>query len=80
MHQEIEMTHDEQVKMYSDVEKSVLINMLIEANKQLRKFQLTIAPMHIPLCGKFVRDTIQNTSSASKCVCGHEKWEHSGEH
>ena len=72
MVQEIEMTVDEQMTMYMKCSKKELCKMLIEANKHLKNL-----PIHVVsdmLCGSF--DADNSTSSATKCKCGREKWEH----
>ena len=51
MVQEVEMTKEEQIKMYMKSSKKELCEMLIEANKHLKK-QLTLTDVGVPKGGQ----------------------------
>ena len=65
-------THNEK----RDYQYSVndLRNVITEAYKNAEALQLQQTGVNVMLCGSFEPDN--KTSSATKCKCGREKWEH----
>lgn len=71
MYQEIETTDQEKFEMYNLLEKEVLIGMLIESNKHLRRLTPTIV---YPTDKCFY---IAGDDTSGKCInCRKQKWEH----
>lgn len=57
----------------NDIDLSGVVEILHQANDAYNR-ALTIHNVSDMLCGSFDPDT--TTSSATKCKCGREKWEH----
>jgi len=78
MYQVVEMSDKEKFEMYNDLEKEVIIGMLIECNKHLQRLTPRIEYNNLlpqivsGSCGWF-----QCSNTGGRCdKCGKQQWEH----
>jgi hypothetical protein len=72
MAQRSAMTDKEKYDMYNSLEKDVLIGMLIECNKHIRRMTPTLGETDTTC-----RFYMSGTDTSARCIhCGKTKWEH----